>query len=575
MLSHARVTTLVLCAISGSALAADVYVAPTGDDANPGTAAMPMATIDAAVAAAAAGDTVHLAPGTYEGDEHRGHDIDFDLTFVGDGPRGSVVVSGADGTISFSNPALASGRFMAVTDADVTLENITFDQLNLFDEPGPPGHGVVANMTGGSLHMIGCDFTENRVQTVGGAYGGIVYARDADVSIDDCTFVGNILDGMTATGVLSIMGTVVQMQDGDLTINDSLVDSNTAGSTFHVTRPGSVLVTSSTFRENGFVGPVIHIVNNATGSEHAEVTILDTFFDRNGNAPSFSESTSAACLRTSGDVSLTIGRSIFFGNVGSAHGSSSGDTCRAVPAVLDQLGGETFVFDSVFAKNAVHSDCFVDDDQAPAGVAIVDRGSIHLVNCTVAGHIIAFSVNSTSESRPASFTAENTVFADNHTIVHTEDFADIAYASSVASDGATGQLGLTIADPMVRDMPANPVTFDELDLRLEPGSPAIDGGNNAYLTGFPVDEDIDGNARVVDGNGDGTATVDAGAYEYQGVVTCGPADITGDGYLNNADINAFVANFIANNPAADINNDGAFNNTDINLFVAAFLAGCA
>ena len=52
------------------------------------------------------------------------------------------------------------------------------------------------------------------------------------------------------------------------------------------------------------------------------------------------------------------------------------------------------------------------------------------------------------------------------------------------------------------------------------------------------------------------------------------ADITGDGNLNNSDINAFVNAFLAMDPAADLNADGNFNNTDINAFVNAFLAGC-
>lgn len=53
-----------------------------------------------------------------------------------------------------------------------------------------------------------------------------------------------------------------------------------------------------------------------------------------------------------------------------------------------------------------------------------------------------------------------------------------------------------------------------------------------------------------------------------------PIDFNADGVLNNTDINAFVALFLAMNPAADLNNDGFWNNADINLFVALFLNGC-
>ncbi|MFG0306768.1 MAG: GC-type dockerin domain-anchored protein [Phycisphaerales bacterium JB040] len=53
-----------------------------------------------------------------------------------------------------------------------------------------------------------------------------------------------------------------------------------------------------------------------------------------------------------------------------------------------------------------------------------------------------------------------------------------------------------------------------------------------------------------------------------------PADINGDGVLDNADISAFVVAFLNNDPIADFNADGLIDNGDIGAFVAAFLAGC-
>ena len=49
------------------------------------------------------------------------------------------------------------------------------------------------------------------------------------------------------------------------------------------------------------------------------------------------------------------------------------------------------------------------------------------------------------------------------------------------------------------------------DFRLRFTSPLIDDGTNV----FAPPDDIDGNPRPVDGNGDGLAIVDIGAYEYQ------------------------------------------------------------
>ncbi|MFT5424774.1 MAG: hypothetical protein ACI89L_002576 [Phycisphaerales bacterium] len=53
-----------------------------------------------------------------------------------------------------------------------------------------------------------------------------------------------------------------------------------------------------------------------------------------------------------------------------------------------------------------------------------------------------------------------------------------------------------------------------------------------------------------------------------------PADINGDGVVDNGDIGAFVAAFLGGTPLADFNGDGVIDNGDISAFVAAFLAGC-
>jgi len=54
------------------------------------------------------------------------------------------------------------------------------------------------------------------------------------------------------------------------------------------------------------------------------------------------------------------------------------------------------------------------------------------------------------------------------------------------------------------------------DFHLEPNSLCIDVGNNA-APGLP-DFDFEGDARIVDGNGDGNAIVDMGVDEVVGGV---------------------------------------------------------
>jgi hypothetical protein len=56
------------------------------------------------------------------------------------------------------------------------------------------------------------------------------------------------------------------------------------------------------------------------------------------------------------------------------------------------------------------------------------------------------------------------------------------------------------------------VDDDYGDLHLGAGSPAVDSGTNSAIS---LPTDLDSNPRIVDGDGDGTATVDMGAYEFQ------------------------------------------------------------
>jgi hypothetical protein len=106
-----------------------------------------------------------------------------------------------------------------------------------------------------------------------------------------------------------------------------------------------------------------------------------------------------------------------------------------------------------------------------------------------------------------------------------------------------------------------PYTGDE-DLRLAPGSPAINTGLNAFVTS---DSDLDGNERII------AHVVDRGAYEFTGTCT---GDVNGDGVIDLADLNRVLANYGQDTPFGDADGSGTVDMTDLNIVLSSFGAAC-
>lgn len=109
---------------SGGQVAADYYVDPAGNDADPGTQAQPFATIQHALDVAVAGDTIWLNNGNY----------DENLTSVRSGTAGSpITITGTTGAVFRGG---GNARSFEVNHSHIVVDGITLDGLH---NPGAPG----------------------------------------------------------------------------------------------------------------------------------------------------------------------------------------------------------------------------------------------------------------------------------------------------------------------------------------------------------------------------------------------------------------------------------------------------
>lgn len=140
----------------------------------------------------------------------------------------------------------------------------------------------------------------------------------------------------------------------------------------------------------------------------------------------------------------------------------------------------------------------------------------------------------------------------------------VAWDSSFGIDGG----GNIDADPKFVDADGadnTPGTVDD-NLRLQLGSPCIDAGINSALP--------DGNERIIDGDCDGTATVDMGAYEFSWLSL---GDFAGGCDITVADFATLAQSWQKDNPAIDIapylDPDGVIDLKDLLVLAENWLEG--
>lgn len=199
--AHLGSLLVVLLSLAPAARAATRYVAPTGDDANPGTEAAPWATLQHAADEVAAGDEVLVADGDY-------------VTVVVEtsGTEAAPIVFRAAGAAVNVGPEVPDGDGIVVRASWVTFDGFhvaSTGQHGVTVGPAAPG-GVVEGVRLAGLTVTGCvgdglhlgravraTVEGCVVHDVGGT--GIALAGSAGALVQNNAVWGGLGDGLVVT----------------------------------------------------------------------------------------------------------------------------------------------------------------------------------------------------------------------------------------------------------------------------------------------------------------------------------------------------------------------------------------
>ncbi len=489
-----------------------------------------------------------------------------------------------------SNLGWKRGGGMFNEDCDPTVIDCTF-VANRNEVSSHDAGGAGMYNDGSSPIVLNCNFIDNMASGEGGfdfRGGGMFNYVNSNPMIIDCNFVGN-LAGSEDPPVSGSGGGVANSSSSPVVIG-CLFDSNRA------TGWGGAMISTSA---DGLI---------VAGCEFVANTVV-----YQGGGAMYLATTNAIVT----DCRFRLNKAKWGGAVAQiASDASSFTNCAFIANQSEESSGAAVVcwFDAVpiFDNCAfIGNKALVSNGGAVASWA--PGSNPRLVNCTLAGNFSATSgggifvgPDGNGQGEDASATIVNSVLWNNFdqsgngesAQVFVDDSspdftASVDYSCIEGLTGKLGGLGNIGDDPLFIDpdgddnVPGN----EDDDLRLQPGSPAIDAANN---WGVPVDEndydedgvlcelfpvDLDANPRFNADEADFDpgcgvpVVVDMGAYEYQfdptDQVTF--ADLNADGTVGAADLLGLLVSWGTSGKGcclADLNIDGNVGASDLLALLA-------
>jgi hypothetical protein len=357
------------------------------------------------------------------------------------------------------NIALLGGYAQGCTDRVVDPENTILDGGGIdsvlrFDHSGS-----------GDTTIEGFTIKNGNAEFRGG--GLYIKSKPPSGAAGSSTITNNVITGNTSD-VHGGGGIYVYLESesgtaGNITLTDNIITANTSTG-------------------NNSVGAGIHVSNLALSGTGGNITITNNIIM--GNSADYAYY-GAGVTVFSGTGSGTAGDVIIFNNVITGN-TTNGANARGGGIFARSMHGDLGTAGTVFlTNNTITANTATGDNARAGGAYLYGHKEVNVYNNIIWGN----SANSDTDIQVDSATPTSNAYNND-------------YSGNVNWTSSGNNIN---ADPLF----VNP---NNGDYHLQSTSPCIDTGTNS-APHLPT-TDFEGNQRVVDGDSDGTETVDMGADEF-------------------------------------------------------------
>jgi uncharacterized repeat protein (TIGR01451 family) len=351
---------------------------------------------------------------------------------------------------TFVGNSATSGGGMLNRSSSPALTNCLFEG-NLAHRLG----GGMCNGENSSPTLTNCTFEGNSADIAG---GGMCNGESSSPTLTNCTFEGNSADYDGGGGMYNSSSSLTLT---DCSFSGNLASDYGGGMYNHSSSPA---LSNCTFEGN-----LASYGGGGMYNSSSSPTLTDCLFSSN------SADDSGGGMYNENNSSPALGNCTFASNSAGYGGGGMLNYTDSSPA----LSNCTFAGNSAeIAGGGMCNDASGNSAGSTGGGMYNWDSSLALTNCILWGD------------------APEEIFNEDPASSPVVTYSDI-------EGGYPGE-GNIDADPRFADP-------DNGDLHLKPGSPCIDAGTND-APNLP-EHDFEGDDRIVDGNGDGTATVDMGVDE--------------------------------------------------------------